>query len=82
MRKMWEKFQSLSLLMAFPLAKTFFIPFSREAFMVYKAYINHENHLKAKKEKKRRWGGRVKITKIIFYMRHETQMETFSSNRF
>jgi len=38
--------------MAFPLAKPFFIPFSREAFIVYKDDISNENHLKAKKEKR------------------------------
>lgn len=51
MRKIWEKFQCLSLLMAFPLAKLFFIPFSREAFIVYKDDISNENHLKARKKK-------------------------------
>lgn len=44
MRKICEKFQSFSLLMAFPLANPFFIPFSRETFAVYEAYINHGNN--------------------------------------
>lgn len=61
MRKIWEKFQCLSLLMAFPLAKLFFIPFSREAFIVYKDDISNENHLTAKKKKEE--GKKVEITK-------------------
>lgn len=65
MKKIWEKFQCLSLLMAFPLAKPFFIPFSREAFIVYKDEISNENHLKEKKKKQTtRWGKKVKIAKV------------------
>lgn len=56
MRKIWEKFQCLSLFMAFPLEKLFFISFSREAFIAYKDDISNENHLRAKK--KRGGGGR------------------------
>jgi len=51
MRKIWEKFQCLFLLIAFPLTKQFFIPFSGEAFIVYKYNISNENHLKAKRKK-------------------------------
>lgn len=50
MRKIREEFQCLALLKVFPLAKPFFITFSRETFIVYKAYINNENSLKAKKK--------------------------------